>query len=48
MNVAFGPSAIACTMTPAEHPKVQTKLRGLALLRTFLVTAKLHEHKAAG
>ena len=27
---------------------VKTKLRGLALLRTFLVTGKLHEHKAAG
>ena len=24
---------------------VKTKLRGLALLRTFLVTGKLHEHK---
>jgi hypothetical protein len=27
---------------------VKTKLRGLALLRFFLVNGKLHEHKAAG
>ena len=31
-----------------ENPMVKTKLRGLALLRTFLVTGKLHEHKTAG
>jgi hypothetical protein len=33
---------------PAENPMVKTKLRGLALLRTFLVTGKLYEHKTAG
>jgi hypothetical protein len=32
----------------AENPIVKTKLRGLALLRIFLVTEKLQEHKAAG
>jgi len=32
----------------AEDQIVKTKLRGLALLRIFVVTGKLHEHKKAG
>jgi len=35
-------------LTPGENPMVKTKLRGLALLPTFLVTGKLHEHNTAG
>jgi hypothetical protein len=35
-------------VAPVENPMVKTKLRGLALLRIFLVTGKLHEHKTAG
>jgi hypothetical protein len=48
LRVGFGPFAMASPPTPAENPMVKTKLRGLALLRTFLVTGKLHEHNAAG
>jgi hypothetical protein len=42
------PLPMASPTTPAENPMAKTKLRGLALLRTFLVTGKLYEHKTAG
>ena len=44
----FGPLCHGKPEDSGRAPMVETKLRLLVLLRTFLVTGKLHEHKAAG